>query len=76
MPYSELYDMTDELDNACAEEKKLLKVCQGNPKDKYASEELKKVQATIKKLEGKKPAKAEVEPEAPTEETKSAEKSE
>ena len=63
MPYSPLYDMTDELDTACAEEKKLLHVCQGNPKDKYASEELKKVQATITKLQGKKQAKIEVEPD-------------
>ena len=68
--------MTDELDNACAEEKKLLQVCQGNSKDKYASDELKKVQATITKLQGKKQAKIEVEPEVPTKETKTAEKSE
>jgi len=64
MSYSPLYNMSDELDNACAEEKKLLQVCQGNPKDKYASEELKKVQSTIKKLEGKKPV------EPPKEESK------
>ena len=68
--------MTDELDNACAEEQKLIQVCQGNPKDKYASDELKKVQATIKKLEGKKPAKVEVEPEPAKEQTKIAETTE